>query len=219
MQFRLVAASAKIMHAAREADVERPSRAPSATSGRSATLTTSVSEGSGCSSSIGLSPAPETGPAAARTAPPPSADRSAIEARAGPSCAATAPAGTGGTAAAATRGPTVSTHADQQCADQCAADRADAADDDHHERENQDVLAHANLHREQRPEHRAGDRAQAPRRAEHHREQPLRRRRPSATPFRGSRRRRAPACRCACSQRSGTAAPPAPDRPPMINSR
>ena len=51
----------------------------------------------------------------------------------------------------------VSMHADQDRGDEGAADRADAADDDDHEGEDQDVLAHADLHGQDRRLHQAGE--------------------------------------------------------------
>ncbi len=47
--------------------------------------------------------------------------------------------------------------ADQDRGNEGAADRADAADDDHHEGENEDVLAHADLHRQDRRLHQSGE--------------------------------------------------------------
>ena len=57
-------------------------------------------------------------------------------------------------------------HADDQRGPEGAADRADAADDDHHQGLDQDGLAHARLHREDRPGHHPGQRRQAGTQAE-----------------------------------------------------
>ena len=51
-------------------------------------------------------------------------------------------------------------HADEQRAQQRAAHRADAADDDDHQGQDQDRVAHAGLHRQDRPRHQAGEAGQ-----------------------------------------------------------
>ena len=59
--------------------------------------------------------------------------------------------------------PIVSIEADEERADQRALDRADAADDDDDEGEDQHRLAHADLHRLQRADHARRQDRQAPR--------------------------------------------------------
>ena len=54
-------------------------------------------------------------------------------------------------------------------ADERAADRADAADDDHDEGEDQNVLAHADLHGKDRRLHHAGEAGKRSAEAKHQR--------------------------------------------------
>ena len=63
--------------------------------------------------------------------------------------------------------------ADQHRCQEGATDRADAADHDHHECEDQNLITHTGLHRQDRRHHYAGKAGQHGAEAEHDHEQPL----------------------------------------------